>query len=285
MLLEKIKPTVDDLTRFISGKTIDARLGAQDIRSVEEFADILWMRVFENDLIPSDRRQEILDQMFPFETQSHAGEVRISQAKSSRPEGLTIPLMVVAAAALGTLVAVIIGLEHEPLNVTQVLGVFVGIVATLLLPALILGYRIQLDPRPGRRREARRLTTFPNEDEGKQALDILDRVAPLAVCALYGFAQDEVRCLRTGLPRGLALRHPDRPWNKELIDRGLIEQSATPGIFSARAGWFVLSNDGKSVARLLVSNEAPPGWLLRVYDGSSGIDERLDEVSRNGHSD
>jgi hypothetical protein len=294
MLLEGITPSFRDLVHLISGKAITANLSVGEMRSVDDFVDVLWMRVLENDLIPAERRKEILSTVFPIETDTKAaaGAANLEDGTSlsaQRPRRLVpmVVILVLVAAVLGTAVAAIPAFRTESLSIETVLAFFGVIVAVLALPALVITDAAEL--RPWNRKAIRALTTYPHAQEAKPALDALVQLSPLAVSRLRRFADDELECLKKGLPKGLGGKNQ---WNAELLDAGLIERGRRPLRYRAPNGeWLVLTDEGKAVARLLLASGSAPAWLLdamKRYGASTAVHARgstNDTPSQASHDD
>jgi hypothetical protein len=275
ILLEEMTPSFDDLARLIAGKAIAARLNRADIRSPADLATLLWTRVVENDLISSDRRKNIIRKAFP---------IRESAQEIALPAGGGLPVkepvvgfrrdhlilwLTLIAAGLGTAVAAIPTFQQEGLGIGGLVGFFGIALGVLALPVVILSYRGRsVTTRPQNQHELDTLTTYPDRDDGIQALKILDELSPLAISTFTSLAGDQEFSLTEGFEPGLFARPGGTPWHRELVDAGLMEIHRSPrGVEAKDRDFYVLTEKGKEVARLVQSRSPVPDWLS---DGDAG---------------
>jgi hypothetical protein len=105
------------------------------------------------------------------------------------------------------------------------------------------------------------LTSFPTEDEGREAYDMLLQLSPMAISVLQDFANDELDSLRGGFAPGLR-KLPSAVVTSELTNGGFTEQVGEPSADGTRMT--VLTPLGRDVARFLTARPAAvPEWLRR----------------------
>jgi hypothetical protein len=270
-------PTFDDLMRFVEGKAIGADVDVADLRSVQDLVKLLWMRVVENDLIPLDRRGDILANVFPIErlaretSPAPVTERTISEQRHRSSIVSPTVLLGFASAVLGTLVAASVPLIENGAGGVPNTLVYFGVAVAIMAPlVIVLIYRSE----PAHysapdKREIEQLTTYPDKDVGLEALSQLRHLSPLAISGLTSLANDEERCAREGREseRGLFVRRGGTPWHTELVDAGLAEKHEPPPGLDARGRDFLaLTDGGKTVARLILTKEEPPDWLKHALE-------------------
>ncbi len=106
------------------------------------------------------------------------------------------------------------------------------------------------------------METYPNEVEGKPALEVLQGLEPLTLAMLARRANEDLARARRGEePRGFTYGETElTPSSRKLRDLGLMEYE--PGERDGRKlEWRRLSPLGQTVARFITARGAVPQWL------------------------
>lgn len=282
ILLEEMAPSFEDLARLIAGKAIAVRLNRADIRKPADLATLLWTRVVENDLISPDRRKEILSQAFPIKEPAPemaltvGGELPVKEPVVGFRRDRLIIWLTLIAAGLGTAVAAIPTFQQEGLGIGGLIGFFGIALVVLALPVIILSYRGGVTARPQNQHDLDTLTTYPDRDDGMRALKVLGQLSPLAISTFTRLAGDQEFCLKEGLEPGLFAKPGGAPWYRELLDAELMEEHRPPrGVEAKGRDFYILTERGKEIARLVQSRAAVPDWLK---------DGRTDEATEDALS-
>lgn len=81
IVLESYQPTVDDLSRLISGKALEHNVSRGDLVSETQLLETVFTRITESDFMIPDRRNEVLDRLSPVFTRAEkAAEEKVSLA-------------------------------------------------------------------------------------------------------------------------------------------------------------------------------------------------------------
>lgn len=112
--------------------------------------------------------------------------------------------------------------------------------------------------------------TYPPEDRGLAAAQLLRNLSPLAMSKLKRFADDHRDNLEQPFGPGLPENHTHSgaPFN-ELKAAGLIEPIPWPGAGKNDSQWYGLTSRGCDAARLLVALGPEPDWLLEAAGPSA----------------
>ncbi len=110
------------------------------------------------------------------------------------------------------------------------------------------------------------METYPDADEGRRLLEVLNQLTPLEVTLLSKRAQRELERRRAGLSTRWYWKGDDPgPATQALIEKGLFEPvSPLKGVAEKypERNYVALSPLGRDVARLILAREPAPKWLL-----------------------
>jgi hypothetical protein len=113
------------------------------------------------------------------------------------------------------------------------------------------------------RRTIRRLQTYPDEQEGRKALEYLSELTPLETNTLIRRAHGEISRMERGAPRGVFI-NDDSAGNQALLRKGFQEVVDPPPDRISEGRPFVeLTDKGREAARLLIGQGPAPDWLKR----------------------
>ncbi len=138
--------------------------------------------------------------------------------------------------------------ENEPKSKTTIRGRSVS-------PPLSKQRKEQL-ARALRGLEVSKLTSFPEEDQGKAALETLNGLEPACLKRLKKLALDALKSKQFGTFEGL-LFNPDT--DEQLLEKGLAKRRRRSG-----ETYSYLSGPGIETARPLVADGDIPGWLTEA---------------------
>jgi len=65
IVLESYQPTVDDLSRLISGKAREHRIKVGELLSETQLLETVFTKITESDFLTQDRRNEVLERLSP----------------------------------------------------------------------------------------------------------------------------------------------------------------------------------------------------------------------------
>jgi len=146
IVLEKYTPNLSDISRLIEGKARDYRVRPEELISETQLLNTIYARVTESDLIPSEKRDEILEIIMKFlsaaevePVQEKALEVVVASKRLWLRTNIAITIMAILASLVGGLISVIPALKTFPVEIPKVL-----LIATVLggLVAIALSYAI-----------------------------------------------------------------------------------------------------------------------------------------------
>lgn len=147
--------------------------------------------------------------------------------------------------------------RSEPVSVEDVLSEYLSREKALLLqpaePPLSPSDQLTLE----------KLTTYPPEEEGREALRVLGELPPITAAQLANRARNDIVRLRAGKPRRPWYSTRNSPITDFLLSKGLLELVPPPADAKLRAKrWTWLTPTGIELARLVTSEETPPEWFL-----------------------
>ncbi len=111
IVLEGYAPKTADIERLAEGKARDFRVSRSDLLAAEELLNVIFTRIIESDLIPHDRRDELVKRIMPaiVEVEGEPVNERAileiqSQTKNFLTAGSTAFVLGVVASVLGAVV-------------------------------------------------------------------------------------------------------------------------------------------------------------------------------------
>lgn len=111
IVLEGYAPKTADIERLAEGKARDFRVSRGDILAADELLNVIFTRIIESDLIPHDRRDELVKRIMPaiFEVEGEPVKERVileiqSQTKDFLTSSRSAVVLGVVASVLGTFI-------------------------------------------------------------------------------------------------------------------------------------------------------------------------------------
>lgn len=274
IVLEQVQLTADDVENVIAGKAVEAQLPVSVLRPPRAVVNVIFARILESDLISKPDRDRALYVLTDLRKDAVDGE-----APGSRKRGLAlllVSLLAIFAAFIGTLA---VALFQPDLLATDKRLLAVQFVAALFSITVIAGGFLAVSSvsfnASRRQREAtsptlRELNTFPDEREGRAALELCNQLSPFAVRNLANLAEDEVMSIRSGVYVGLQGDEARTLGLYELISRGCVEKfRVNSGLSGVRHRLsYRLTPQGRAIGRLLYANVEyksrvdPPAYLV-----------------------
>lgn len=151
VVLEGYVPKTADIVRLTEGKARDFRVSAADMLAAEQVLNTLFARIVESDLIPQDRRDEILKRIMPAVVEAESEPVKENTVIEFHTRARRLGMwsagaaLGVGASILGALVSIvpsISGLETTPRELVPLVAV--TLVASLaLISAFMLFTRVK----------------------------------------------------------------------------------------------------------------------------------------------
>jgi hypothetical protein len=180
VVLEKYKPTILDISRLIEGKATDNKVSSGDLLSERQILNIMFARIFENELIPVEQKEEILKRIenaFAVEERSVAIEaitsprlrnVWLLDLKSRTQAYIGILASITGAVASGVLASAIYPLVKQvaiwpselPLKLIETAG---GSLLAILMASIFLAARNSLEQKYTKGGEASSYLQFENQ--------------------------------------------------------------------------------------------------------------------------
>ena len=138
-----------------------------------------------------------------------------------------------------------------------------------------------------RREEDRRafsaLTSFPDEERGRELLRAYGSLTPWALITLQSYVDDEIRSRIQGVPAGLYLKEGGAPGTEHLIRRGMLEEIPTPFKGDPSGHRYArLTEHGRDVGRLLAGQGPMPDYLREAIEAELREREEQDAGSSDG---
>lgn len=149
MVLESYRPTIDGLSRLISGKAQDYRVKRRDVFSEVQLLETLFTRIIESDFITPDQRNEILESLSPVLVRAEeapVAEIGVAELPSARKRlysRTVIPAsMAVIASMVGALATAFPELpDRTALLTPPVVGAFLASLA--IVAGIFVIYRFR----------------------------------------------------------------------------------------------------------------------------------------------
>jgi hypothetical protein len=151
VVLEGYVPKTLDIERLTEGKARDFRVAPTDMLAPEQVLNKLFARIVESDLIPQDRREEILKRIMPAVVEAESEPVKEQtviefQTRARRPEMWSAGVaLAVGASILGALVSIAPGITGLETTARELVPLVVGtLIASLaLISAFMLFTRVK----------------------------------------------------------------------------------------------------------------------------------------------
>ena len=184
LVQENIMPSAEQLSRIVQSQAQEHRIRASDLLTEDKFVSNAYAKIFESDLIPSDKRKELLDclntsleKMDKKPIKDGEEEVVFSRGLSRSRVLLLLNLfMALAFSVLGPLLALSVSVPEflaNPRDYTRVLAYTCG-ASFLILGFILLLYRAreQQQEEPQEANPLLRALRFERD-----AIQAIDRVA------------------------------------------------------------------------------------------------------------
>lgn len=184
LILDKYKPTKDDINRIIEGKARDFKVKARDLLNVENILNTIYTRIFENDLISHVQREENLERLYELfkiekETKESKGVddqiYEKSQVKRSKVFNYITLMMGVVSSVIGVLIVSfdkLVNLDFE-LN-SSVILTLIGSMITIIIAYTFLSFK---DNQESSEEETPTTNRFKEKIEfEKEVINVIDKL-------------------------------------------------------------------------------------------------------------
>jgi len=145
LVLEGYTPKIADLERLAEGKARDFRVRRGDLLPEEELLNLLFTRIIESDLIPHDRRDELLKRIMPSILEAEGDPIKDSivvdiqtQSKALISSRSPAFLMALAASIVGAVISIIPSFKILELAPQKLLPLIIGTATASL--AMIMSF-------------------------------------------------------------------------------------------------------------------------------------------------
>jgi hypothetical protein len=136
IVLEGYAPHVADVARLLAGKARDFRVRASDLLSEEQLLTNIFTRILETDLLPQDKRDEILKRLNPIIIEAE-GEPLAEQTLATIPPArhrlmtrtAAIAAMGLVTSVVGALIAALPTAGGVDIEFSKLLPVMIGTLA------------------------------------------------------------------------------------------------------------------------------------------------------------
>jgi hypothetical protein len=151
VVLESYVPKTADIVRLIEGKARDFRVVPADMLAPEQVLNTLFARIVESDLIPQDRREEIIKRITPALTEAESEPIAEQAVAAFQTRARRVGIwsagvaLGIGASILGSFVSIAPGitvLETAPRELITMLLATLGI-SLVLIFALIAFARVK----------------------------------------------------------------------------------------------------------------------------------------------
>ena len=277
LILADKELTWTDVEREVAGKAVEARIAATALRQPESIVDYLYSAVLESDLISSADRERALGTLNDLKANALPLSVKrqldlAAAARIRSRQATTAVAALSTAAGLAGLAVAALGPNSTRSTSMQWMTplTFATVIVVLLIAGLAWARRSSLPrvtaisaPRALRRSTAdprvRELTSYPPEDEGREALKQLQQLSPFAIRNLYQLGLDEMTSRLRRQVVGLSAGDRELGIGELEAARYVTRESPPPGFeFREDQHWYRLTDSGRQVARLLIPDTASP---------------------------
>ena len=144
VVLEAYVPKTADIVRLIEGKARDFRVAPTDMLAPDQVLNTLFARIVESDLIPQDRREEILKRITPALMEAESEPIKEQTVAEFQTRARRLGMwsagaaLGVGASILGTLVTIAPGITFLETAPRELVPMFIGTLGASL--ALITAF-------------------------------------------------------------------------------------------------------------------------------------------------
>lgn len=275
VVLEDYELPAEEIDNVINGKAAEARIPVGVLRRPDVVAEVLYSRILTSDLVSKADRNRSLKTIDALkkkliEADSPGGRVDKFRVRRSRRIVVLTATMAVLAATLGILFVTVIQPSSERDPKMLVAQFATALVLIVFISAIMLRRVFWRQPTAGSSNlpTQRELATYPDEEDGREPLDELNKLSPFAIRNLFQLGMDEHTSLNRGVAIGLSAGS-NALGVQELVRRRLVEAGKSPWYLDSSDGWYTLTPRGRAAVRFLTAGiiddrAKPPEYLQKI---------------------